>query len=117
MPDDNIKNLAMEWCVSDSPNNVSENYYCADCDEFGARIDNLSAGLKSDAKMKDDDIYMIAAMAGEIGNNSFDHNIGNWPDMPGIFFGWSIDGNAARIVMADRGRGKPDRKFQIIKRR
>ncbi len=105
MLDDNVKNLAVEWCAGDDPNNIPKDYYCADRGEFGARIDNLSADLKSDTKMEEGDVYMIAAMAGEIGNNSFDHNIGNWPDAPGIFFGWSIDNNGARIVMADRGQG------------
>ncbi len=95
----------MEWCVSDSPSDVPENYYCADRGEFGARIDNLSADLKSGGKMSDDDIYMVAAMVGEIGNNSFDHNIGNWPDLPGVFFGWHIDASGAQIVLADRGQG------------
>ncbi len=42
-------------------------------------------------------------MVGEIGNNSFDHNIGNWPDIPGIFFGFNID--KRWVVLADRGQG------------
>ena len=28
---------------------------------------------------------VIIAITGEIGNNSFDHNLGKWPDTPGIF--------------------------------
>lgn len=44
---------------------------------------------------------LIVAIAGEIGNNSFDHNLGNWPDTPGIFFGYDI--NKRNIVLADRG--------------
>jgi len=36
-------------------------------------------------KLSEGDAYMAGAIAGEIGNNSFDHNIGNWPDMAGIF--------------------------------
>jgi len=46
---------------------------------------------------------LIVAIAGEIGNNSFDHNLGNWPDVPGIFFGYDI--NKKEIVLADRGQG------------
>jgi len=33
---------------------------------------------------------LVVAMVGEIGNNSFDHNVGSWPDIPGIFFCFNI---------------------------
>ena len=46
---------------------------------------------------------LLVAIAGEIGNNSFDHNLGNWPDLSGIFFGYDI--NKREIVLADRGLG------------
>jgi len=100
-----IKNLAMEWCASQNPNAMPGNYYCATRDVFAARVDNLSTDLKTNMKMDDGDVYMIAAMAGEIGNNSFDHNIGSWPDVPGAFFDWQITDGGAQIVLADRGQG------------
>jgi hypothetical protein len=40
---------------------------------------------------------------GEIGDNSFAHNIGNWPDITGIFYAY--DFTKRLIVLADRGRG------------
>jgi len=43
------------------------------------------------------------AVAGEIGNNSFDHNLGNWPDVPGIFFAY--DTQKKVVMLADRGLG------------
>jgi sensor histidine kinase regulating citrate/malate metabolism len=46
---------------------------------------------------------LIVAVAGEIGNNSFDHNLGNWPDEPGVFFGFDLSKRC--IVLADRGQG------------
>jgi hypothetical protein len=46
---------------------------------------------------------LIVAVAGEIGNNSFDHNLGNWPDTPGIFFAYDI--HKKSVVLADRGLG------------
>jgi len=46
---------------------------------------------------------LIVAVAGEIGNNSFDHNLGNWPDIPGVFFGYDI--GKRMIVLGDRGQG------------
>jgi hypothetical protein len=46
---------------------------------------------------------LIVATTAEIGDNSFAHNLGNWPDVPGIFFAYDI--NARQIVLADRGLG------------
>ena len=45
----------------------------------------------------------VTAVTGEIGNNSFDHNLGNWPNVPGVFFAH----NATRrhVILADRGVG------------
>ena len=48
-------------------------------------------------------VSLITAIVGEIGNNSFDHNLGNWPDMPGIFFSYTIRNK--EVVLADRGQG------------
>jgi len=46
---------------------------------------------------------LLVSAAGEIGNNSYDHNLGQWPDIPGIFFGYDL--NKKQIVLADRGVG------------
>ena len=34
---------------------------------------------------------------------SFDHNLGNWPDIPGLYFSYDLDRRI--IVLADRGVG------------
>lgn len=46
---------------------------------------------------------LLTAITGEIGNNSFDHNLGNWPDVLGIFFAYNV--HKGNIVLADRGQG------------
>ena len=46
---------------------------------------------------------LITSSVSEIGNNSFDHNLGSWPDTPGIFFAYDI--HKKNIVLADRGLG------------
>ena len=46
---------------------------------------------------------LIVLVAGEIGDNSFAHNLGKWPDTSGIFFGYDIQKGI--IVLADRGLG------------
>ena len=53
--------------------------------------------------LSEDLLPLIVAVAGEIGNNSFDHNLGKWPDTPGVFFGYDI--SKRQIVLADRGLG------------
>ena len=46
---------------------------------------------------------LLTSMVGEIGDNSYAHNLGNWPDILGIFFAYDL--NKRIIVLADRGRG------------
>jgi hypothetical protein len=46
---------------------------------------------------------LLTSIAGEIGNNSYDHNLGQWPDIPGIFFGYDL--KKKQIILADRGIG------------
>lgn len=93
-------NLARDWVVSNSE--ISSQFYCPNSAIFQARLTKLQDSL---AERKDiTKIFpLIVAIAGEIGNNSFDHNLGNWPDTPGIFFGYDINKNV--VVLADRGQG------------
>ncbi|HLD63355.1 MAG TPA: hypothetical protein VI913_00490, partial [Candidatus Peribacteraceae bacterium] len=46
---------------------------------------------------------IVVSVAGEIGNNSYDHNTGNWPDLMGSFFAYDLGKRI--VVLADRGRG------------
>lgn len=46
---------------------------------------------------------LITLVTGEIGDNSFAHNLGKWPDTPGIFFGYDLTKRI--VVLADRGLG------------
>lgn len=83
---------------------IPDNYYCETRDIFQARLDSTTQNLlKRD--IPEQDIYIISAIAGEIGNNSFDHNLGNWPDIQGIFFAYYVVGVGLEIFLADRGQG------------
>lgn len=94
--------LAKEWAVSSSPPTIPSPLYCETNDIFSARLQNFSAQLERITELKK--IFpLIIAITGEIGNNSYNHNIGNWPDTPGIFFTYNLDQN--KIVLADRGQG------------
>jgi len=76
--------------LDDNPAILSVKYYCATRDVFQARIDSMIKEMITVKKESEGSAYMAGAIAGEIGNNSFDHNIGNWPDTAGIFSGMSL---------------------------
>lgn len=95
-----IINAAKEWVFEGS--DIEENFYCPNSSIFQARLSSLQNRLLADEKLIKIS-SLIGAIIGEIGINSFDHNIGNWPNIPGIFFGHDIDNKI--IVLADRGQG------------
>lgn len=94
--------LAKEWARSDSPNEPDESFYCQNSIIFQYRLKKLENEIGAVAGLEDS-FPLITSMVGEIGNNSFDHNLGNWPDVPGIFFGYDM--KKREIVLADRGQG------------
>lgn len=92
--------LAKNWVLKQT--DLSSDLYCSNSAVFQTRLilmQDTLAGVKELSSI----FPLISAVAGEIGNNSFDHNLGNWPDTPGIFFGYDI--NKRVIVLADRGLG------------
>ncbi len=101
----NIKNLfklAKIWTEDDLGFKPRQDFYCLNSSVFQTRLSRLENELGKIKELKS--IYpLISAITGEIGNNSFDHNLGNWPDVPGIFFGYDLD--KKEIVLADRGQG------------
>src|SRR3989338_4500010 len=99
-----IIDKAYQWTASKKAPPIDEQYYCQTRDAFQARLDKMVKFLLTGAVIAENNAYFLAAIAGEIGNNSFDHNMGNWPDIPGIFFGYESAGNTVTIALADRGR-------------
>ncbi len=97
-----IKAIARVWSESQTAPELLSDHYCYTQDIFRARLDRMALELDHDPTATTL-APLIVAVAGEIGNNSFDHNFGNWPDVPGIFF--SYDTNKRLIVLADRGVG------------
>lgn len=92
--------LANDWVISGG--DMPSEFYCSNSAVFQARLFKMQDLLIASGKASK--IFsLIVAAAGEIGNNSYDHNLGNWPDVPGIFFGYDI--NKGIIVLADRGLG------------
>jgi len=92
--------LAKNWVLKETE--LSSNLYCSNSAVFQTRLakmQDLLGGVEELVSI----FPLVVAVAGEIGNNSFDHNLGNWPDVPGIFFGYDI--NKKVIILADRGLG------------
>lgn len=104
---DNVQQLdlfkmARNWTTSEVVREPFSDFYCQDISVFQARLSRLETEL-SRIKRLDKIFPLVSAIAGEIGSNSFDHNLGNWPDIRGIFFAWDLQ--KGKIVLADRGQG------------
>lgn len=97
---DDLFDLAKDWVLKNTE--LPLQFYCSNSAVFQTRLIQMQ-DLLSDIKQLNSIFPLIVAVAGEIGNNSFDHNLGNWPDIPGIFFGDDIF--KRNIVLADRGLG------------
>lgn len=94
--------LAHEWATGATPTDLPPTFYCGDSGIFKARLTKMETALMAVPGLQKEFSLIIAATA-EIGDNSFSHNIGNWPDTTGIFFGYDI--HSREIVLADRGVG------------
>lgn len=97
----NTRFLVHQWIKSSTGFEPDQGYYCKTRDVFQARLENLESVLCR--SLPASSVSLLTAVAGEIGNNSFDHNLGNWSDIPGIFYAY--DQNLRNIFLADRGQG------------
>ena len=92
--------FAFEW-IQDSIE-FPGTFYCPTSSIFNARLTKMQDTLMQ--KPGFEKLYsLIVLIAGEIGDNSFAHNLGKWPDIAGIFFGYDLTKRI--IVLADRGLG------------
>ena len=102
----NIEKLGYDWITADSENvDIGSDYYCETRDVFQARLNRMIDDLLKNSEIEENKIYAISAVAGEIGNNSFDHNLGNWSDVMGVFFAYDFTDDKLKIALADRGQG------------
>jgi len=96
-----IEIVALNWAKSINPITLNPDVYYQTRDVFQVRLEKLQSELSKIAPIEV--VSLITAVAGEIGNNSFDHNLGSWPDIPGVFFSYSV--RDRKVVLADRGQG------------
>lgn len=99
---DSLYSQAVEWLHAPNGTLPPVDFYCPNTAVFQSRIEDLEHDLQLNPNLHDS-FSLIVAATSEIGNNSFDHNIGNWPDIRGIFFGY--DAAKGQIVLADKGQG------------
>lgn len=95
-----LARIARDWAIYQK--RFPEEFYCQNSAVFQGRLVKMETLMLKDKDAKG--LYsLLTSITGEIGNNSYDHNIGQWPDVPGIFFGYDLD--KKQIVLADRGLG------------
>lgn len=61
-----------------SSGNIHEIMHCLYRDEFNARLGRFIAMFRNFG-LNENDAQRATALIGELGNNVFDHNLGNWP--------------------------------------
>jgi len=98
-----LSSLGLAWASSAQPPQIPQEYYCERQDRFTSRLEKMAIQLLHDGAVGRDMASLLTAVSGEIGDNSFMHNVGNWPDAQGIFFAYDIGKRI--IVLADRGQG------------
>jgi len=95
-----LMKFASEWIQTGVE--FPSRFYCPTSPIFNARLTKMEYTLMQ--KPGFEKLYsLITLITGEIGDNSFAHNLGKWPDTPGIFFGYDLEKRV--IVLADRGLG------------
>ncbi len=92
--------FASDWVYNNTE--FPGTFHCPTSAVFQGRLTKMEYELMQ--KPGFEKLYsLIVAITGEIGDNSFVHNLGKWPDTQGIFFGYDIVKGV--IVLADRGLG------------
>lgn len=98
-----IEGLGLVWAASAIPPELPSEYYCQEGDRFTSRVTRMGTELQRDGRFSEELDSLITMVASEIGDNSFAHNVGNWPDVRGMYFAYDLKKKI--IVIADRGRG------------
>lgn len=94
--------IAKEWVTAQKAYLPLSEFYCQTSDVFKARLDRMVMEMNKLETLRELGPLVTSAV-GEIGNNSYDHNLGNWPDIPGVFFAYDLGKRI--VIVADRGRG------------
>lgn len=93
LKNDEVKNV-LSWMAKQSVIVLDASFQCESRDIFQAKLDTFFSEIKNS---------LLTAVVGEIGNNSFDHNLGSWVDVVGVYF--KVLPHQKLIILADRGQG------------
>lgn len=91
----------LTWCTSAS--STVDGSCCPTRDVFQARLDSYYRALSSAGRVEAP--ALLIAIVGEVGNNAFDHNLGQWRDQPGCWFAHEHAAGIEWVALADRGQG------------
>ncbi|HBW74061.1 MAG: hypothetical protein UX10_C0016G0016 [Candidatus Magasanikbacteria bacterium GW2011_GWA2_45_39] len=89
------------WAQSGDPHAVTGDQLCPTRDVFQARSARLLPVLQKE--LNEGLSFLLLAVVDEIGNNSYDHNLGNWIDIAGAVL--AHDETNRIIILSDRGQG------------
>ena len=96
---------ATNWFYSsDLSELIASKFLCQTRDVFQSRLDRFFRELLK-IGFSINESGLAVSVIGEIGSNTFDHNLGSWKDQPGCWFETTIEGSVAYVIIADRGRG------------
>lgn len=95
--------MAAHWIKQTKPHDNSEAFICETRSIFTGRLTHLKSFVQNG--LSENLLPLVISTAGEIGNNSFDHNLGQWRDVPGCWFEPRVNGKQLWIWIADRGQG------------
>lgn len=90
------------WAQSGDPQAITNEQLCPTRDVFQARSARLLSVFKKES-LNEGLSFLLLAVVDEIGNNSFDHNLGNWIDIAGAIL--VHDEKNKIIILSDRGQG------------
>lgn len=76
---------------------------CETRDVFAGRLGHLVSLAKEG--LAPEELPLVISVVGEVGNNCFDHNLGNWRDVPGCWLQAQPTGRRLWLCVADRGQG------------
>lgn len=93
----------IEWFRLERPGD-SEEHLCKSRDVFEGRLNRMLSEFSSQ-NVSIVAVSLFTAVIGELGNNSFDHNLGRWRDIPGCRFEYGTETGVIWAVLADRGQG------------
>lgn len=96
-------NDAIQWYCGKIPQKTTVPL-CETRDIFQARLDTFYQEGLAYKTLPEDDLALLVSIVGEVGNNCFDHNLGQWRDVIGCLFFWALTRPVVTVI-ADRGQG------------